>query len=435
MLSHANVSGHSVCVDIDLWDPPLATLTGSPKRLNGVKIYFDFDWGEVFPSPRRAFPGGQSLTRLVKGDCREGLAPALLLTIRDDVEEAAFETDTEYIVVVRVNRYLAEARPDAAASYYARSFGSGITGLKHLHDVASNPNVIGAVVDRELADWASGHEDRIAKLQRIAGRGEEPGPRADVPSAIAALRGMAGLDAEIVEALEGLFSCDVNRDIAVQFLRAVTAERTGRYVASEVLGQRIGDRLEDVRAVAAAYSDLLANPDSTETDLQTFIEQNPWLLGLEYVGVRPRKALPRGAMDFILERYDGFHDLLELKSPQDLIILAPDAVDDVPPPAHDFALSPDLAQALAQVHVYRDVLSADEAVVSKLYGLRNTRNSRVFIVIGQSAALPSHRARVLRDLNLTLHRMEVVPYDVLGQRAETMLNNVERHLSASKSEE
>ena len=114
-------------------------------------------------------------------------------------------------------------------------------------------------------------------------------------------------------------------------------------------------------------------------------------------------------MDFILERYDGFHDLLELKSPQDAIVLAPDAVDDVPPPAHDFALSRDLAQALAQVHAYRDVLSADEAMVSKLYGLRNTRNARVFIVIGQSAALPTHRARVLRDLNLTLHGWRLFP--------------------------
>jgi hypothetical protein len=57
---------------------------------------------------------------------------------------------------------------------------------------------------------------------------------------IAALRGMAELDAEIIDALEGLFARDVDRDLAIQFLRAVTAQRTGRYVASEVLGQRSG---------------------------------------------------------------------------------------------------------------------------------------------------------------------------------------------------
>lgn len=69
--------------------------------------------------------------------------------------------------------------------------------------------------------------------------------------------------------------------------------------------------------MADEYSALVQKPDSGETALQEFIEKNPWLLGLDYVKARPRKPLPRGAMDFILERYDGLQDFLELKSPQD----------------------------------------------------------------------------------------------------------------------
>lgn len=136
-------------------------------------------------------------------------------------------------------------------------------------------------------------------------------------------------------------------------------------------------------------------------------------------------------MDFILERHDGYHDLLELKSPRDPIITAPDAVDGVSPAASEFALSPALAQALAQVHVYRDTLSTDAETVERLYGLRNTRDARVIIVIGQVGPLPPHRSRVLRELNLSLHRVGVVPYDVLAERARTILNNVELYLTAS----
>jgi hypothetical protein len=136
-------------------------------------------------------------------------------------------------------------------------------------------------------------------------------------------------------------------------------------------------------------------------------------------------------MDFIMERYDGYHDLLELKSPQDSIVNAPDAVDGMPPPANAYALSPDLAQALAQVHVYRDTLSTDTDAVDRLYGLRNTRDPRVIIVIGQAKPLPDHRLRVLRELNLSLHRVEVVPYDVIAKRARTILDNVELHLTAT----
>ena len=121
--------------------------------------------------------------------------------------------------------------------------------------------------------------------------------------------------------------------------------------------------------------------------------------------VRARRALPRGELDFILERYDGFHDLLELKSPQDPIIIAPDDIDSVPPSASAFALSPDLSQALAQIHVYRDILSTGDQIVDRLYGLRNTRDPRVIIVIGQRASLTEHRERVLRSLNLSLHRL------------------------------
>jgi hypothetical protein len=44
-------------------------------------------------------------------------------------------------------------------------------------------------------------------------------------------------------------------------------------------------------------------------------------------------------MDFILERYDGFHDLLELKGRQDPIIIAPDEVDGPPAPEQVLAQS------------------------------------------------------------------------------------------------
>jgi hypothetical protein len=35
---------------------------------------------------------------------------------------------------------------------------------------------------------------------------------------------------------------------------------------------------------------------------------------------------------------------------------------------------------------------------------------------------------VLTELNKSLHRVEVVPYDVLGMRASAILDNVERYL-------
>ena len=69
--------------------------------------------------------------------------------------------------------------------------------------------------------------------------------------------------------------------------------------------------------------------------------------------------------------------------------------------------------------------------VARLYGLREARDPLLIIVIGQAALLPPHRLRVLRDLNLSLHRVAIVPYDVLVERATTILKNVADHLAAA----
>jgi hypothetical protein len=342
------------------------------------------------------------------------------------------------VVVVNAPNYLAQASADAAKSYYATRIGRGITGAAQLHELASRPEVVRAVVERQLslediAEWASENEERIEQLRGIAGVGEVARPTADITEVLAAVETLDHLDAEIVRAIAGLLGKGMDREARLRFLQALTADRTGRLVTSEVLGERVVDRLADARAVTAEYSALLA-AGAGESALQNFIEKNPWLLGLDYIQVRPRRPLPRGQLDFILERYDGFHDLLELKDPQDPIVAAPDVVDGMPPSASNFTLSPDLARALAQIHVYRDILSTDEQTMSTRYGLRNTRDPRVIIVIGQMSLLQPHRKRVLRELNRSLHGVEVAPYDLLADRATAVLDNVERHLSAAREE-
>jgi hypothetical protein len=182
----------------------------------------------------------------------------------------------------------------------------------------------------------------------------------------------------------------------------------------------------------ADYEQLLEDPASNETTMQHFIENNLWLLGLDYAHMRPRHPLPRGTMDFILQRFDGFHDLLELKSPQDPVIRAPVAASgDMSASPSGYSLSPDLAQALAQAHVYRDILSRSEAISEDLYGLPHARDARLIIVIGKAETMPSESTRVLREINKSLHHVEIVPYDVLSKRANAVLNNVELYLIAA----
>lgn len=417
------------------WDPPLQHRRGSPNRLLGIDIYYDFEWFDVFPNARAQFKNGKSMAHLIRDGCPEGKTPALLLTVRDDANEGLVESETHHVVAVKIRRYLERATGDAAFSYFGHDLDSTGMGIAELRTLAARPEVVRTVVERELGpehivEWAQGNADRVAQLRNIAGVGDGTAVRADLPTVLATLQAMDGIDQEVATALVGLLGQDLDKDVRLRLLHALTEDATGRYATTEVLRGRIYDRLGDARVVTQQYAVLLAE-DAGETALQAFIETSPWLLGMDYLRVRERKALPRGTMDFILERYDGFHDVLELKSPQDDIIVAPAAVDGVPPPANDYRLSPALANALAQAHVYRDILTTGADVARNEYGLVNSRDPRLIIVIGQAKPLPDHRARVLRELNLSLHRVEIVPYDVLADRANTTLDNIERYLTAS----
>jgi hypothetical protein len=86
-----------------------------------------------------------------------------------------------------------------------------------------------------------------------------------------------------------------------------------------------------------------------------------------------------------------------------------------------------LSLALALVHVYRDILR-HEATHEELYGLHNTRDPHITILIGRASQLNDQDARVLHELNCSLHQVEVVPFDMLGRRTRAVLDNVKRYL-------
>lgn len=410
------------------WDVPIRHRKGSPSRLAGIDLYVDFRWLDQFRDERAQFRNGLCLARLVQRDCPPGTTPALLLTDRDTVEERILTPPGHFVVVVNLPRYLSQAIGNAAESYYADRLG--------IQALAARPDVVNAVIGQlsldDITAWAAEDTNRVVQLRDIAGVREGEASLATAAEAIAALQALDQLDPNDLAAIAALFGPDADRDARMELVRRITGDPGGRYVTGQVLVQRTTDRIADARAAMADYERLLTNPATNETTMQRFIESNLWLLGLDYAHMRARHPVPRGTLDFILQRFDGFHDLLELKSPHDPVIRAPTISDGgIPASASSYSLSPDLAQALAQAHVYRDVLSRSESINEDLYGLPHARDARLIIVIGRADAMPSDCARVLREINKSLHHVEVVPYDILARRANAVLGNVELCLIAA----
>ena len=426
-------------LDLD-WDVSLNHRTGGETRLCGIDVFYEFPWLDEFPDRRTQFKNGQCLAQFVIDKCPPDKTPAILLTLRPDVKQGFRQTPKFLVCVVNLPEYRS-TEGNAASSYIASHLAVDVADIDSLNELASaaDPDVLRAFVESHLdfdhiAAWAAENDEHLQKLSQLAAQATDGQQEsASLAETIAAVGTLSGLSAEEVGLVAALFGPGSDREHRLELLRAVTKDPTGRYVTGEVLAERTPQRVQDARDAMVIYEELLADEKTTETTMQKFIENNLWLLGLDYARMRPRKAGPSGATDFLLQRYDGFHDLLELKSPHDQLIVAPNIPEgEGAPPPHDYALSKTLAQALAQAIVYRDRLTRYADAAEELYGLPHARDPRLIIVAGRADSLPDHRKRVLHELNKSLHRIEVIPYDVLALRATAVLDNVEHYLVAAE---
>jgi hypothetical protein len=413
------------------WEPPLQHFVGSAVNLDGIDVYHDFDWQSLVGHTRRQFVNGQCLARVARAHCPDGKTPALVLTTQN-VQPHPHESDAYFFFIVNMPEALSAAG-NAAETLYARYLESEISKYAQIQDLASNPQMIEAVLSiQRVAEWLRDDPERRTQLESALGdqQHQEDTP-VDVGLLVGALRTLmeSELDAEGITQIAEAFGPGVDRERRVELLRAMTGDVDGRYATGEVFVERTADRIADARRATVMYQALLDDPNTGETAMQQFIESNLWLLGLDYAKMVPQQRMMTGRMDFILERYDGFQDLLELKDPQDpIVVVSSTPQDGTAPPPSAYSLSPSLAQVLGQVHSYRDRLTRYPEAAEDLFGLRHSRDPRITIVIGRADRLPEHSRRVLTELNKSLHRVEVVPYDVLARRAEAVLTNVERYL-------
>ncbi len=377
---------------LDSWPAELSRRSGK-HNLAWLTVYSDHQCNLTWP-------GGRRFALDVKGRCPAGKRPALLLTNQQQIQKYELESDTEYIVVVKMD--VVRSGGSAFAAYLAIASGAQPSDYE---DIQLNRQL--KVGDIEA--WVLQDVKRLIELARV------------ISSQVKVTEENDGTDIS-ADDLEAIFSELL--PLGPNWLAAV----------SSALGKNLEPRIRQVQAEATEFEELLQQEGCGEDECQDWLEAHPWILGLEYTRVRARQSATRGKMDFLLERYDGFHDLLELKGPQDKIIVEkPIEGDSTPPPSH-YHLSKPVANALAQAHSYRVRLTADESAMNREHNVQNTRHPRVMIIVGRSTDLTPHGREVLEELNRSFHRVEIVPYDLVVSRARMLVKNIERYLVAREDD-
>ena len=153
-----------------------------------------------------------------------------------------------------------------------------------------------------------------------------------------------------------------------------------------------------------------------ESLYQDFLETNFWMFGMSYVSIQNKpKAGDSGYPDFLLQRADGFNDVVELENPTDRLFIKK---------KKHHEQSKELKEALAQTMDYVDYYSVEFTTVKYYEQHMDTYKPKGIIVIGRQGELELERRR--RQLNSYLHGIEIWTYDDLLQNATQVIALLER---------
>jgi Shedu protein SduA, C-terminal len=400
------------------WPVELRRRNGAPTNLLGIEVFFDFDWNQTMGHPQIQFPHGQCLARRVQDECPEGLTPALLLTDHDEIEEGPIERDGYFAVVVNLRHYLDRANSDASAAYFGDSIGTGLTRIRQFEAISGlSPDEVEALVDAKqsraaIERWVSGNASRLQELRDVVEADTPASEVAPISEVVEALRRLDGLGAEQVEEFKALFS-EPDRQALVDFINE-----------SGLLGDRLQRSIEfGRRAKAVAELESMLSEDLTEAPWQQWFEDNDWVLGTEFVKVLEERPIDvEHIADFLVEAYDGFLDLVEIKRPEGSLRFWAEARDH-----GNYIPHSGLIKAVTQASRY--VLEVEREANSvkfleRLGGVKAIK-PRCVLIYGRSADWNDGQREAYRVLNASYHNLSIMTFDHVLARAKRILDLTE----------
>ena len=396
------------------WNQELEWSRGARHRLCGILVFHDFPWLDVFPDYRIQFRNGMRLAQLAQAHCPSGKTPALLLTPQPAAQEGYLTTDDYHIVVVNIDRYIAQASGNAATTYFsmlspvdpvevASLDWSEMTNSQFLALLESRLDVDG------LRSWLEAEEGRAADLVRV----------------------LRGLPVDLAPLLEG----------REQEALLEANERLGEDFWEELVGA-VGDlplalahrRLWSERLVTVeSLEEHLDDSDWTEPRWQSFLEENAWLLGYglsfqflhllqdhPWLGGRDLSGSGGQEGDFLVasDATVGFTALVEIKQPRAELVSQPYR-------NRVCKLGADLTGGVAQlqqqcwrwaVESSRNDRNRDHLESQGIF----THEPRGILVIGNTASLQSDRDRrmTFESFRRSLRQPEILAFDELLRRAK-----------------
>ncbi len=186
----------------------------------------------------------------------------------------------------------------------------------------------------------------------------------------------------------------------------------------------LADDLEsavEYKSRVSAVNEFIAmmNSPHAESDWQKWFQKNSWVIGSDFVRILDERRIDvKNISDYLVEAYDGFLDVIEIKKPSSDLKFWSDFKD------HDnYYPHSDLTKAITQSINY--INQIEKQIDSKEFSKRiddvTVIKPRCTLIFGRSIDWDDEQKEAYRILNSSYHNVTILTYDHVLERAKRML--------------
>lgn len=182
-----------------------------------------------------------------------------------------------------------------------------------------------------------------------------------------------------------------------------------------ILGLQNQVRINAVRE----FEDMLGQ-NLVEQKWQGWFKRNSWVLGSEFVRILDEREIDtENITDYLMQAYDGFLDIIEIKRPQGSLNSWAEAKDH-----GNYVPSADLTKAITQAtkYIYEVEREANSVKFLERVDYVKTIKPRCILIFGRSNNWDNEQKEAYRILNSSYHNLTIMTYDHVLLRAKRILN-------------
>lgn len=215
-------------------------------------------------------------------------------------------------------------------------------------------------------------------------------------------------DKSNAEQIKALFSLPDKRSL-IQFILL------NKIIPDELeLGLQSAKRIQAIKEF-----ELMLNTNLVEDDWQKWFEKNTWVLGSDFVRVLDERHIDtRNISDFLMEAYDGFLDIVEIKRPEGGMKFWASNQDH-----ENYIPSTDLVKAITQASTYIYEVEREANSIKfleRVDGVKTVK-PRCILIFGRSNNWNLQQIEAFRVLNSGYHNLSIMTYDHVLERAKRII--------------